>query len=153
MIFISHRGNLNGPNEERENSLAYIDEAINKGYDVEVDLRSKNGFLYFGHDTPDHEVNPMWIEKRKDNLWLHIKDYDSLVWVSENTTALKYFCHESDRYTLTSNGYIWSHDLQNRMTKKCIVPLLNKNQVESYKQIEFYAVCSDYIYDCERCLK
>lgn len=153
MIYISHRGNLNGPNIERENSLEYVDEAINKGYDVEVDLRTKNKQLFFGHDEPQHQIEYEWLYQRKENLWIHIKDYDSLVWISEKQDEFKYFCHESDRYTLTSNGYIWSHDLENKMTDKCIVPLLNKEKVQSYEQRNFYAVCSDYIYDCERVFK
>jgi hypothetical protein len=38
MIYISHRGNINGKNIERENSPEYILETLNKGYDVEVDI-------------------------------------------------------------------------------------------------------------------
>ena len=34
MIFISHRGNLNGPEPLRENCPSYIDEALRAGYDV-----------------------------------------------------------------------------------------------------------------------
>ena len=150
MIFISHRGNLDGLNYKRENSLSYIDEAIEKSYDVEVDLRMKSGRLFLGHDEAQYEVDKVWLAKRNKNLWIHVKDFDSLVWISKNEHDLRYFCHESDRYTLTSNGYIWSHDLQNKMTDKCIVPLLSKEQVGSYDQRDFYAVCSDFIYECER---
>ena len=39
MIYIAHRGNIRGPNPERENSPDYIDEAIQSGYYVEVDVR------------------------------------------------------------------------------------------------------------------
>ena len=41
MKLISHRGNLTEINPERENTEPYIDEAISKGYDVEVDVRTK----------------------------------------------------------------------------------------------------------------
>ena len=37
MIFISHRGNLSGPNPKLENSINYINEALKK-FDVEIDL-------------------------------------------------------------------------------------------------------------------
>ncbi len=37
MIWIAHRGNLEGPNKERENEPSYLKEAIEAGYDVEVD--------------------------------------------------------------------------------------------------------------------
>ena len=32
MIFIAHRGNINGRQPERENTVAYIEEALKKGY-------------------------------------------------------------------------------------------------------------------------
>ena len=38
MIFISHRGNLNGKNKKLENTPKYIIEAIKKGYHVEIDI-------------------------------------------------------------------------------------------------------------------
>ena len=38
MIFIAHRGNTKGPNKELENTPGYIDEALDNGFDVEVDI-------------------------------------------------------------------------------------------------------------------
>jgi len=38
MILISHRGNINGRLESYENAPNYIDSAISKGYDVEIDI-------------------------------------------------------------------------------------------------------------------
>ena len=55
MIFISHRGNLDGLNPDRENSPDYIDEAIKLGFDVEVDVRTKDGQLWLGHDEPQYK--------------------------------------------------------------------------------------------------
>ena len=34
MILISHRGNLNGVNVKKENSVDYIEEALDQGFDV-----------------------------------------------------------------------------------------------------------------------
>lgn len=153
MIFISHRGNLDGPNLLRENSPLYIDETLRAGYDVEIDLRSIDNRLFLGHDEPQYPIDPSWLTERKEHLWIHVKDYDAIVWISEQTTQFKYFCHESDNFTLTSSGHIWSHDYEKKMTNKCIVPLINRQQVLQYTQRDFYAVCSDYIYDCERVLK
>ena len=39
MILIAHRGNVSGPNPEMENNPLYIDRALEKGYDVEIDIR------------------------------------------------------------------------------------------------------------------
>ena len=38
MILISHRGNLKGINPQRENEPLYIVEALEKGFDVEIDV-------------------------------------------------------------------------------------------------------------------
>ena len=38
--FISHRGNLNGPDRDNENKQSYIEFALNKGFDVEIDIRT-----------------------------------------------------------------------------------------------------------------
>ena len=147
MLYISHRANLEGLNPEKENNPEYIDEAIFKGYDVEIDLRVQDGNLFLGHDEPQYLITSSWLTERRNNLWIHVKDYGALVRIVR--TELKFFCHEQDKYTLTSNGYIWSHDLTNKMTDKCIVPLLSSESVEGYNQNGFYAVCSDYIYQCE----
>ena len=153
MIFISHRGNLNGVNPERENSPEYIDEAIAYGFDVEVDLRVRDGILYLGHDECQYEVSPKWLYERVGELWIHAKDFGAVDWHSRSIVNHKYFCHESDRSTLTSNRLIWCHDLSNKMSRKCIIPLLSLDQVNEFNQTEFYAVCSDYVFDCQRKFK
>ena len=38
MKFISHRGNIDGPNPEWENDPSRIEDVLNKGYDVEIDV-------------------------------------------------------------------------------------------------------------------
>ena len=45
MILISHRGNLNGPKPDQENSPNYINNAISKGYNVEIDVWFKDEFF------------------------------------------------------------------------------------------------------------
>ena len=148
MIIISHRGNLNGIDPERENNPIFIDDCISKGFDVEIDLRILNNKLFLGHDKPQYEVEIDWLLKRKNNLWIHVKEYEALNKIMPYIQNLQFFCHENDKFTLVSNGYIWSHDLQNKMNNRCIIPLLSKEQIESYKQRDFYAVCTDYVYEC-----
>ena len=41
MKIISHRGNIEGPNSSTENFPDQINDCINRGYDVEIDLRIK----------------------------------------------------------------------------------------------------------------
>ena len=42
MILISHRGNLDSIQPDKENTKAYIDNAISEDYHVEIDLRMKD---------------------------------------------------------------------------------------------------------------
>lgn len=146
MRYIAHRGNVDGINESLENTKDYIDRAISLGYDVEIDLRVKEGKLFLGHDEPQYPVTIDWLIDRRNSLWIHAKDYESLSILSK--TNLQYFYHSSEPYTITSNGYIWSHDFKNKMTNMCIVPLLSKEEVLKYEQTDFFAVCSDFILDC-----
>ena len=45
MIYISHRGNVDGPVKDKENNIDHIQKALNKGFEVEVDVRfNKNKF-------------------------------------------------------------------------------------------------------------
>lgn len=150
MIHISHRGNITGVRPELENSPAYIDRCLAMGFDCEIDLRMKNNIPHLGHDTPDYPTSADWICNRKHNLWIHVKEYSALVWLLQNVSDSNYFCHESDKYTLVSNGKIWSHDLTNKMTSDCIVPLLSLESVLSYNQDGFYAVCSDYVEETKK---
>ena len=57
MIYISHRGNINGPNKKLENNPNYIKDAIKKGFSVEVDVNFKNNNFYLGHDKGQYKVS------------------------------------------------------------------------------------------------
>lgn len=107
MIIISHRGNVDGKNPERENDPDYVDEALELGYDVEIDLRSKDKRLYLGHDEAQYPVKLGWLYKNRDRLWIHCKDRESLEFCSSTVMNLHYFWHQSDFYTLTSRGIGW----------------------------------------------
>jgi len=119
MILIAHRGNTTGPNPSRENHPDYIDEAIKKGYDVEVDIWYNGDVdeceFKLGHDTPRYNVDWEWLvdDMRVDRLWLHCKN----VWALQELTYrrsirrrgsyLNFFAHERDTVAMTSNGYLW----------------------------------------------
>jgi len=148
MKLISHRGNIIGPNPSRENSPSYIDTAISAGYEVEVDINYNNGVFYLGHDTPDFEISEKWITKRINNIWFHCKNLEAatqLSKLSDKFGEVKFFCHSSDSYVLTSTNHIWVHDLSMRLSDRCIIPLLNDTDILKYEGNVVYAVCTDYI--------
>jgi len=107
MKLIAHRGNLYGPNPKRENTIDYVEEAIQEGYDVEIDLRLHKGGLYLGHDKPEQEAPFDWLLRFRDFLWCHAKDIPALRMLMD--LQMNAFMHDSDDATITSEGYIWTY--------------------------------------------
>ena len=144
MNIISHRGNIDGPIPERENAPSYIDTAIQLGYDVEVDVRLiNNNEIWLGHDAPQYRLEMSWIEKRQNKLWFHCKDVASAMKFSELLNLI-FFCHSQDPYVLTSNGYLWIHDMTVSPTNKCIVPFIDGSG-RPQNNAAPYGICTDFV--------
>ena len=142
MKLISHRGNLEGPNPERENHPDYIMEAIQAGYDVEIDVWFKDGKFYLGHDEPQYLFPYDLLNGYYNKLWIHCKDMESLSNLNEldsNGSKLNYFSHEEDLGVLTSRGYIWSTNLYKRGI------LVMPEMFDKEPNEDTLGVCSDYI--------
>jgi len=139
MILISHRGNIDGPNEVRENSPYYIMEALAMGFDVEIDMWWIDGKIYLGHDKPQYKVSDEWLGDGVDKLWVHCKNIELLNWI--RNTTLHYFWHENDTITLTSKNYIWAYPGKQPITNSiAVMPELYNDSVEYCT-----GICSDFI--------
>lgn len=138
MKLIAHRGNISGISED-ENKPKYIENAISKGFDVEIDIRFIDGKLYLGHDEPNYEVNWFWLHRYKDQLWIHCKNLEALCEFS-CTSGFNYFWHQEDDFTLTSKNYIWTYPGKPITVKSVIV-------VPEFKNVNFncYGICSDFV--------
>lgn len=148
MRVISHRANISGSNPLLENHPDQIDKCIKLGYDVEVDVRLINDSFYLGHDSPDYFVSLEWINERKDNLWIHCKDLNSLDKFSTKQSNLNYFWHQKDDYTLTSMGFIWTYPGKKVSNNRGVLVMPEWNGcVENLNKYDCYAVCTDYICD------
>lgn len=139
MIFISHRGNINGKSI-RENLPDYILEAIELGYDVEIDVNYLNGF-WLGHDYLQYEIDENFLSDHKNNLWCHAKDIVSLTHMLD-IDGLNCFWHQTDDITLTSKNYMWTYPGKMVMDKSIIVlPEIVDKKI--YKNAA--GICSDFI--------
>ena len=139
MILISHRGNINGRFESYENEPAYIDRAIELGYDVEIDVWVVDDVIYLGHDKPQYGITWEYFKDKVDKVWIHCKNIEALYWVRE--TKLHYFWHEEDTLTLTSKGYMWVYPgKQPVIGSIAVMPERNNDDVS-----KCYGICSDYI--------
>ena len=143
MILISHRGNLNGKNTEQENSPEYILNALNEGFDVEIDVWLRNNKLYLGHDEPKYEIEDNFLEN--DKLWVHCKDIFSIHKLTNNK-KIHCFYHENDPVTLTSKGYIWTFPgyclgFQGKQNNSiCVLP-----EISDCLDFDCVGLCSDFI--------
>jgi hypothetical protein len=139
MILISHRGNIDGPNPMRENSIDYILEALNLGFNVEVDLWFDNG-IYLGHDNPQYKIDIEFLYKK--NLWIHCKNIEALDFCKNHKIKNNYFYHQNDDVTLTSNGFLWTNPGQ-KLTKYSIAVM---PEIKTFNEINIsYAICSDFV--------
>lgn len=139
---ISHRGNISGPNIDRENSPTYIEQAIRLGFDVEMDLRVVKGKPFLGHDNPQYQVSKSFLSDLKRKSWIHCKNDEAIDYCTEND--LHYFYHDTDRYTLTSHGYIWGYPGSEPVGKSMfisVLPELTDNLIRK----DVCGVCSDYV--------
>ena len=149
MIIIAHRGNQFGPNQKLENKPSYITSALNKGYDVEIDVWYYDEKWWLGHDKPQYKISLKWIEERKHNLWIHCKNIESLDLFAKKdsivgVSSLNYFWHQNDDYTLTSHGFIWTYP-NKRLTERCIAVLPENTQYKIQDFKKCCGICSDFI--------
>ncbi len=141
MILISHRGNINGRLELWENEPTYIDLAIQKGYDVEVDVWYKDNMLWLGHDKPDYKIDFIFIRDRSSKLWVHCKNVEAVVYFKECGFDVNYFWHQEDTLTLTSQNYIWVYPgKQPIMNSIAVMPEINDDNIS-----KCLGICSDFI--------
>lgn len=136
-FLISHRGNIDGKILHMENDPDYIQEALNLGYDVEIDVRFLCNRFFLGHDEPTYEVPISFLVDRR--LWCHAKNYDALVEMAKY--PIHYFWHETDRIALTSKNFIWVYPgMQPIKNSIAVLPEIYGDDVS-----QCIGICSDYI--------
>lgn len=135
---ISHRGNLDGPNKERENHPDTLLKALQKGYGIEFDVWYVNGEWSLGHDEPKYAVPFDFLMNLGYDegsvavrTWMHLKNLEAVQeMISMNiygragrskqeiqdylhgrqpSKRLNYFWHQEDDITITNHGHIWAH--------------------------------------------
>jgi hypothetical protein len=150
MKLIAHRGNIDGPNPLNENHPDYIVEAIDQGYDVEIDIRydTFDKKLYLGHDDPQYVISWYWLAQYKENLWIHCKNIEALYEFSYGTSGFNYFWHQEDDFTLTSKNNIWTFPGKPYTPNSVIVMPETNIDIDRLVDLKVYncfAICSDYI--------
>jgi hypothetical protein len=146
MLLISHRGNIDKICLKRENSQSYIDEAIDKNYYVEIDLRIIDNKLMLGHDYGQYETDLQWLLIRKNKLFIHCKNIEALKFCIDNKLICFYHTIENHVSVINTN-LLWTHNLD-EITDISIIPLLSSQDLtflDLNKNIKVAGVCSDFI--------
>jgi hypothetical protein len=138
MRIISHRGNLNGSLQEVENSPNYLQNAIDRGFDIEIDLWYLSDNYFLGHDLPKYKVTMDWLKSRVNSLWVHCKNEECLS--NMLGSDFNYFWHESDKFTMTSKNIVWSYvDL---IVSGTVINVRTKNK--KINLTDFVGICTDH---------
>src|SRR5882757_9187479 len=98
MFYIAHRGNTHGIDNSQENNPNYIKLALDKGFDVEIDVWYENNKWFLGHDVPQYEIKYSYLHNNK--FWCHAKNLAALE-LMLNDEQIHCFWHENDHLTLT----------------------------------------------------
>jgi len=142
MIYIAHRGNLNGSDPINENKPEYLLTAISKGFHVETDLWLIDNILYLGHDNPQYKIEIEFLLNIKERLFCHCKNIDALHFILENYNEIECFFHNEDECVLTSKNHIWNYPGKKLTSLSICVMPERVNQ-----EIDFicFGICSDFV--------
>ena len=128
---------MRGSNKETENKPDTIKEAIEYGFDCEIDVWYVNDVFFLGHDYPETRIPYSFLELYSENLWIHCKHLESLVKLKDTFHC---FYHDKDLYTLTSRGYIWGN-----VNSPCHVSAVQVMPERSgVFSTSCYGICTDY---------
>lgn len=144
MIFIAHRGCIDGPNHSIENNPSAVERAISLGFNVEIDVWHFDDMGWFiGHDGPTYKVDFDFLDRPQ--LFLHCKNGSALSrFISNRCVSADFFWHQNDCFTLTSKSYIWTFPGK-PLFKKSIALLLH-GATYSKEQLKVASgICADNI--------
>ena len=149
MRLIAHRGNTDGEKKKYENDPNYLNKAIKKGFEVEIDIFSKNSEWYFGHDKPTHKIGTTknlksFINNRENKMWFHCKNSEALEKMY-NQKNLNYFWHQDDDYTITSQGFIWAYPGKTLKENTIILFPEKFFSIDEISKKNYMGLCSDFV--------
>jgi hypothetical protein len=105
MIKIAHRGNRNGRDPSRENTIPYIEDAIAAGFSVMVDVWLLEDKWFLGYDLPKEVIDLSFMERPE--IWVRARDLPGYVSL-HSQKKVHVFWHTDDDFTFTSKGIKWA---------------------------------------------
>lgn len=140
MIYIAHRGLLNGP-ARWENSPWVIEEAITVCGNAEIDVWLHENEFWSGHDIPTYRLKEKWLHENSSNLWIHCKNVQAVEFFNKFHNLWHYFWHEKDTLTMTSKGFLWVYPGRQPVRNSiAVMPELFNDDIS-----ECIGICTDYV--------
>jgi hypothetical protein len=154
---ISHRGNLTGPDSDKENTESYLIEALNMGFDIEFDIWYISKF-WLGHDSPLKSFSTdtllHWSTMyMNQNFYVHCKN----MWALEEMIKISKrniipFFHDVDQCILLKDNTIWVHPsaVHSSLTRENCIAVYSTCKTVKYDinyDIDFerfHGICTDY---------
>ena len=140
MKLIAHRGNTDGEKKSLENSIDYIQDAIDQGFDAEIDVWGKDDSVYLGHDKPQYKCPMSFLISNSSKLWIHCKNLEAMHTLRE-FESLNFFWHEKDKFTLTSKSFIWTYP-GNKACNKSVIVMRN---IKEHNGEICFGICADHL--------
>lgn len=163
MRIIAHRGNINGPDVNKENSPTTIYNALTRGFDVEIDVQERESFnrrLLVGHDDADYVLNLDEIDDVTDRVWFHAKNTKAAMDLLDLKREFGYnyhiFMHNKDQAVLTDTGFIWEYPTVYFTTGPTMINVMPESvglTTDDFKPWQFHAICTDYARDYAKVFK
>lgn len=146
MIIIAHRGLTEGPNTKIENTPEQIQKALDLGFDVEIDVRYREGKLWLGHDFEVTEMPANYLYLHMlGRIWFHCKNADSYEFFHtyEDRFDTNFFWHQKDDYVRTSKGWIWVYPGKKLLSKDSICVMPEDSGNLNIKWTKASGICTD----------
>lgn len=140
-LLISNRGNLNGINNQRENSPDYVKEALDKGYYVVVDVWAIGKHLAIGTHYAQHVVSIDFLQNPR--IFARTNNVSTLTSLLES----KVHCFLNIQDSLTNGGLLWRGYPTLEVTPRCIVymPEWMLGDINKVHDVICTGICSNFI--------
>ena len=116
------------------------------GFDVEVDLWvGDTGQIGLGHDDLTYQLDTPWFQRRSTKLWIHCKNSKAINFAQ--SLGLNYFFHDTDNYTLTSQGFVWVFPGETPVGRSIVLDIAGFARPGTTQLGNAYGICSDWAQD------
>ncbi len=141
LMFIAHRGNVDGIDKQRGNTEAYVLDALAQGYHTEVDVWCRENRFYLGHDGPTQEIEVDFLLQA--GIWCHAKDPQTMQELID--TGVHCFFQAEDDVALTSHGFLWTHSRCGVVTPRSILTIVEFDESRIDDVWAAAGICSDHV--------